>query len=305
MRSKLKNFHRIQCFDVETLCWFVNTSLADSKTGRVSLDLVAAFFLNRRIESPRDECLIIAKLYKKLTADSEDAISTEEIDFLFRYEFPHILHLEDMRKVGFPCDLKAIDKTKKSLFTLQRNIIKRLAKKAIDLNLETLDVATNHDQKVLINRILCNKGKEPISKLTIDQLEKYPEIPDACMALDFRRIYKAIGDLENIESVVENGRIHPNINYFNLTGRITMELLQMVLNPFNLKSKPGKEIALRNIFRASGRDENSRFMSHRFHIFHLNKRRIYFCGWRLFSTRIANHCWHVKGSKTYRSLQKR
>ena len=146
--------------------------------------------------------------------------------------------------------------------------------RATELELGSLDVSVNQDQKTLVNRVLCNNGKEPINRLTNDKLEKHVDTPEVCLALDFRRVTKAIGqvaidltvtntvnfktcwdfcilaynnlfkvDLDSYKSLTKNGRIHPTINYFNLTGRITMDRpgLQMVQNPFSLKSKPTKE----------------------------------------------------------------
>ena len=170
-----------------------DTIKAHTTNNRVSLDHVADYFLNRKIESPRDECLVIAKLYNKLTTDPEIAISNEEMDFLVQYELPHILHLEDMRSLGFPCNLKAIDKTKKALVSLKKNILKKLSKSATELDMRSLDVSETRDQKNLINKILSKKRKEPISRMTNDQLDKYPDIAEVCMALDFRRVTKAIG----------------------------------------------------------------------------------------------------------------
>ena len=83
--------------------------------------------------------MIIAKLYKKLTTDqNEPIISDEEMNFLVRYELPHILQLDDMRTRGFPCNSKAIDKTKKGLDSIRRNILKKLSKRDLVLKFSTV-----------------------------------------------------------------------------------------------------------------------------------------------------------------------
>ena len=71
---------------------------------------------------------MIAKLYKKLT-DLEFGITDRELDFLVQYEMPHILHLDDMRTVGFPCSSNAVKKMIIDLKRLRGQILEKLNKR--------------------------------------------------------------------------------------------------------------------------------------------------------------------------------
>ena len=123
------------------------------------------------------------------------------------------------------------------------------------MDLSNLDVTNKADQKILVNKILVKQGHEPLNRITNEQLtglvDKFDVVGEL---LNYRRLVKAVSDLDSYKDSIEDGRIHPTINYLNLTGRITMDApaLQMVQKGFKLyPHAKGKEIALRNVFRAT------------------------------------------------------
>ena len=238
-------------FDVEVLCWFSDTRLPDAAGCKIRLEKATHTILGIVNQTKRDECLAIVKLYRKLTS----SLSPDRLTYLTQYEMKHVMCLENMRHLGLPCSDKAIISTKKALGKFIKKSLNNLERAGRKVDLSNLDVTNKAEQKTLVNKIITKQGHEPLNRITNEHLtglaDDFHAIGDL---LNYRRLVKAVSDLDTYKDSIKNGRIHPTINYLNLTGRITMDApaLQMVQKVFRLyPHDKGKEIALRNVFRAS------------------------------------------------------
>lgn len=132
-----------------------------------------------------------------------------------------------------------------------------LEKAARKEKLANVDLSKRPDQKRLINKMMVRMGEEPLTKNPTNDVLARIDHQVAGELLDYRKLNKALDDLDGYKSLIhsDTNRLHPVVNYLNLTGRITMDNppLQMVQKTFTLSphsTNKDKSISMRNIFRA-------------------------------------------------------